>query len=214
MKKTGVVLIITGIIMVGWFGWQYWSGMQSVERIDDNVVKASENEDHKETLSVGTEPDNIERTGNSGELVNTDYDDGKDIAKLIIPEIDLAFDVFWGTGDEALAKGVGMYDSKWTAPPDQGRHTVLSGHRDSVFRPVGDLEDGDALYVNYNGVDYEYQINKTWITDANDRSVIVGKDEPTLTLSTCYPFHFVGSAPDRYIVEAELVKKGDLLNLD
>jgi|SRR5699024_4348157 sortase A len=214
MKKIGIVLIITGSIMVGWFGWQYWNGMQSVERLDDNVVKASDNEDRKGYLSVDTESDNIEKTDNSEKLISTDYDNGEGIAKLVIPEVDLAFDVFWGTGDEALAKGVGMYDSKWTAPPDQGRHTVLSGHRDSVFRPVGDLQDGDSLYVNYQGVDYEYQINKIWITDANDRSVIVEKDEPTLTLSTCYPFRFVGSAPDRYIVQAELVNKGDLLNLD
>lgn len=107
-----------------------------------------------------------------------------------------------------------MYDSEWTKPPDFGGHTVLSGHRDSVFSPVGDLEDGDMIYVRYQDEDYEYKINKTWITDAEDRSVIVGKDDPTLTLSTCYPFQFVGSAPDRYIVEAELVQTGDLLDLN
>jgi len=44
----------------------------------------------------------------------------------------------------------------------------------------------------------------TWITDPEDRSVIVDKDESMLTLTTCYPFDFIGNAPERYIIEAEL----------
>ena len=47
-------------------------------------------------------------------------------------------------------------------------------------------------------------MNKHWITDAEDRTVIVEKDKPTLTLTTCYPFNYIGDAPDRYIIEASL----------
>ncbi len=50
-------------------------------------------------------------------------------------------------------------------------------------------------------------MNKHWITDAEDRTVIVEKDKPTLTLTltTCYPFNYIGDAPDRYIIEASLI---------
>lgn len=51
---------------------------------------------------------------------------------------------------------------------------------------------------------YIYQIQKHWIADANDRTVIVAKDKPTLTLTTCYPFNYIGDAPERYIIEATL----------
>lgn len=98
-----------------------------------------------------------------------------------------------------------MYVIEWTTVPnlDHG-HTVLSGHRDTVFTKLGDLEEGDALTVQYGDQEYRYRIKKTWITDPDDRTVIVKKDKPTLTLTTCYPFHYVGPAPDRYIVQAEL----------
>ncbi|TKH84963.1 sortase domain-bontaining protein, partial [Bacillus cereus] len=48
-------------------------------------------------------------------------------------------------------------------------------------------------------------INKHWITDSEDRTVIVEKSEPTLTLTTCYPFDYIGDAPDRYIIESSLL---------
>lgn len=228
MKKLGIVLMVIGVMMVGWYGYQYWSGMQSVERIDDSVVKGLDNKDNEDFSTIDKDPNTVEKisisdntnshdteqSSTNDQSANVDYTNGEGIAKLVIPAIDLAFDVFSGTDDEALAKGVGMYDSQSTTTPDGFKHTVLSGHRDSVFRPVGDLQEGDSLYVNYKGEDYEYQINKIWITDADDHSVIVEKEEATLTLSTCYPFQFIGSAPDRYIVQAKLVKKGDLLNLN
>ena len=51
---------------------------------------------------------------------------------------------------------------------------------------------------------FPYKVKNIWITSKNDRSVIVSKDEPTLTLTTCYPFHYIGSAPKRYIVQGTL----------
>jgi sortase A len=212
MKKLGIVFIFTGLFMVGWFGYQYWSGMQSVTKLEGNVVK-EENEKTIVTANMNAEEIEELNISKKNSAIPDPSHEGEEIAQLVIPKINLAFDVFWGTTDDVLAKGVGMYDSQWTTPPDKFGHTVLSGHRDGVFRPLGNLKEGDSLYVRYKGLDYEYRINKIWITDANDHSVIVEKDEPTLTLSTCYPFYFIGSAPDRYIVQGDLVNIGDLLNL-
>lgn len=230
MRKIGIVLFVTGLALVGWFGFQYWNGMQAVTKLDDDVVKQENVEgtmsltndtDEKSNSDVndvdGAETSTEEQDNkptNKTEKPSFDHQDGDEVAQLVMPSIDLSFGVFMGTSDDVLAQGVGMYDSEWTTAPDQGGHTVLSGHRDSVFQPVGELVEGDSLFVNYQGEDYQYEINKIWITDEDDHSVIVEKDDPTLTLSTCYPFHFIGSAPDRYIVQAELIQKGDFLNLD
>lgn len=209
MRSLGIILIVSGLALIGWFGFQYWDSMQSVQKIKGDAVV-------KENTSDYTNPFLSEDGVTEIDTPTTDinFQSGDQLATLVIPSIDLVFDVFMGTDDDVLAKGVGMYQSDVTTTPDIGGHTVLSGHRDSVFSPVGELENGDSLYVRYQGMDYHYKIEKTWITDAEDLSVIVEKDEPTLTLSTCYPFRFIGSAPDRYIVEATLVDKGDLLELD
>ncbi|MBU5465380.1 class D sortase [Virgibacillus sp. MSJ-26] len=209
MRSLGIILMLSGLGLIGWFGFQYWNSMESVQQIEGANVVKDNTDDYTNPFSADDKQINSELP-----TKNTAFQLGDQMATLVIPSIDLVFDVFLGTDDDVLAKGVGMYQSDLTTTPDVGGHTVLSGHRDSVFSPVGELEHGESLYVRYQGIDYHYEIEKTWITDAEDRSVIVEKDEPTLTLSTCYPFRFVGSAPDRYIVEAKLVDQGDLLDLD
>ena len=97
-----------------------------------------------------------------------------------------------------------MFVSDLTTTPSGNGHTVLSGHRDTVFTELGQLKENDQLIVEYENKTYTYEINKHWITDSEDRTVIVEKSEPTLTLTTCYPFDYIGDAPDRYI-EASLL---------
>lgn len=133
------------------------------------------------------------------------FDVGSEMSRLIIPKIEKSYKTYWGADDATLKQGVGMYVSQWTTTPDEKRHTVLSGHRDTVFSELGTLNEGDVLYLEYEGQRYEYEIAEIWITDADDRTVIVDKDEATLTLTTCYPFEFLGSAPDRYIIQSKLI---------
>jgi len=209
MRLLGIVFIITGVFLIGLFGFQYWDSTKSVQNIEGDPIVKELSDDYVNPFS-----DDDTATDADPPQDEEDFQTGDHMATLVIPSIDLMFDVFMGTDDNVLAKGVGMYQSDLTTPPDVGGHTVLSGHRDSVFSPIGDLNHGDSLYVRYQGIDYHYKIEKTWITSADDLSVIVKKDNPTLTLSTCYPFRFVGSAPDRYIVEAKLVDQGHLLELD
>ncbi|TWT25097.1 class D sortase [Planomicrobium sp. CPCC 101110] len=130
---------------------------------------------------------------------------GEKTATLLIPEIEQKYSVYWGADDATLKKGVGMFVSDLTTVPGGYGHTVLSGHRDTVFTRLAELEEKDNLMVEYEGRIYVYEIFKMWVTDEDDRSVIVEKDESILTLTTCYPFDFIGSAPDRYIVQARLV---------
>ena len=61
--------------------------------------------------------------------------------------------------------------------------------------------------MKFEGQLFPYRVNNIWITSKDDRSVIVTKDQPTLSLTTCYPFHYVGSAPKRYIIQGTLEKQ-------
>ncbi|PEE67087.1 class D sortase, partial [Bacillus thuringiensis] len=123
------------------------------------------------------------------------------VAYLIIPKIQNKYSIYWVADDKVLKKGVGMFVSDLTTTPSGNGHTVLSGHRDTVFTELGQLKENDQLIVEYENKTYTYEINKHWITDSEDRTVIVEKSEPTLTLTTCYPFDYIGDAPDRYIIE-------------
>lgn len=129
----------------------------------------------------------------------------EEVGRLVIPAIETGYSIYWGADEETLDQGVGMYVSEWTTTPDQQRHTVLSGHRDTVFAGLGEMEIGDSVFLEYGGQRYEYAVEKTWITDAEDRTVIIDKDEATLTLTTCYPFDYIGYAPERYIIRASLI---------
>lgn len=212
MEKLYIFIMCAGLAVAGYFGYQWWQGSQSVETIS---IEESETEAPAEANMAEAEETQAEDTGSSEpekqETVPvmsdevTGYDQGEEMARLEIPKIENAYKTFWGADDATLKQGVGMYVSEWTTTPDQKRHTVLSGHRDTVFTELGELETGDMLALEYDGKRYEYEISKTWITDKDDRTVIVDKETPTLTLTTCYPLDYLGNAPDRYIIQAELV---------
>lgn len=120
---------------------------------------------------------------------------------LSIPALQEELPIIEGANEDELAKGVGHLSS--TGLPGEKKQILLSGHRDTVFRKLGELKNGDSLEVKMQAGTYSYRINKTYIVDANDQSVL-RSTYPTelLTLSTCYPFSYIGDAPDRYIIEA------------
>lgn len=127
---------------------------------------------------------------------------GQIIGVLHIPRLERELPIVEGVDEDELAKGVGHHSA--TALPDQGDQILLSGHRDTVFRRLGELEKGDRLVIEMPHGTFTYSIYHMEIVDREDRSVIRSTyPEEILTLSTCYPFHFVGSAPQRYIIYAK-----------
>ena len=81
---------------------------------------------------------------------------------------------------------------------------MLSGHRDTVFTQLGKLKIGDQLIVQTSAGSFVYEITLIRIVDKDDKTVIVPTDHAVLTVTTCYPFDFIGSAPYRYILVADL----------
>ncbi|MCZ2260680.1 class D sortase [Sporosarcina sp. G11-34] len=134
--------------------------------------------------------------------VYSDIKEGDSIGVLYIPRLDREIPIISGTHEDELARGVGHFIS--TALPGQQDQILLSGHRDTVFRQFGELEHGDEIHVKMEKGTFIYTIFDTEIVDADDRTVIRSTaPEEILTLSTCYPFTFIGSAPDRYIIYAK-----------
>lgn len=128
---------------------------------------------------------------------------GDVIGSLSIPRIKSTIPIIEGTGNKELKRGVGHYIG--SVIPGVSDNSVLAGHRDSVFRRLGEVKIGDLITVKNDYGTFVYEVHKIRIVNANDRTVIVPTKDAVLTLSTCYPFRFIGSAPKRYIVQAGLV---------
>lgn len=209
MEKIGFILIAIGIVIMGYAGIKIYQGSQNIEKYTPEPnLRPKSNPNNKsspqktETKIDTGDDEKVEKEKIMSNELNR-YEIGEKVAKLKIPKIGNQYSVYWGTDDKTLDKGVGMYVSKWTVTPDFQGHVVMTGHRDTVFVELGKLEEGDVLEVCYDDEIYTYLVDNIWITDPEDRSVIVDKDEPTLTLVTCYPFDFIGAAPERYIVQAK-----------
>jgi sortase A len=122
------------------------------------------------------------------------------MAVLRIPRIELEVAVLEGTSEWTLNRAVGHIED--TALPGTEGNAGIAGHRDGFFRGLKDIRVGDVLEVEtLKNVD-TYRIERTWIVDPDDVSVLDPTASASITLVTCYPFYFVGSAPQRFIVRA------------
>jgi sortase A len=128
--------------------------------------------------------------------------EGDNIGSLSIPVLKQKLPIIQGTGVNELKKGVGHFIQ--SVLPGEADNCILSGHRDTVFAKLGKLKIGDELIVQTVAGTYTYEINRIRIVDKDDKTVIVPTGHAVLTLTTCYPFSFIGNAPDRFILIADL----------
>jgi len=124
------------------------------------------------------------------------------IALLQIPKIHLEVPVFNGTDSLTLNHGAGRIVG--TARLGESGNIGIAGHRDTFFRGLKDLHKGDAIELKTrNGTD-TYIVDEIQIVTPDNTSVLRPRPQRSITLVTCYPFYFVGNAPQRYIVMASL----------
>ena len=124
------------------------------------------------------------------------------LAVLRIPKLRLEAPVFDGTDELTLNRGIGRILG--TAQLGHPGNVGLAGHRDGFFRGLKDIAPGDVIELTIPGRSDSYVVTDIQITTPEDVSVLRPTADTSLTLVTCYPFYFVGSAPQRYIVRASI----------
>jgi len=124
------------------------------------------------------------------------------LAVIRIPKIHLEVPVLPGTDDGTLDRAVGYIEG--TAKPGTDGNSGLAGHRDGFFRGLKDIVAGDVIELDTLQGKDSYRVERTWVVDPDDVSVLDPTSTRALTLVTCYPFYYVGSAPRRFIVRAVL----------
>jgi sortase A len=126
------------------------------------------------------------------------------VAILSIPDIGLKVPVYKNVSDLSLNRGAGLIEGM--ASPDDAGNVGIAGHRDGYFRVLKDVKTGDRLILQTKKGSRCYKVSQTLLVDPDNVKVLAPSEENTVTLVNCYPFYFVGPAPRRFIVKAQLEK--------
>ncbi|OFV94226.1 MAG: hypothetical protein A3F68_08440 [Acidobacteria bacterium RIFCSPLOWO2_12_FULL_54_10] len=122
------------------------------------------------------------------------------IGRIEIPRLNLSTMILEGDGERQLLLGAGHIPG--TGLPGDAGNTVIAAHRDTFFRPLQEIAENDEIVLTTLSGSFRYIVKSVEIADPDNTTVLQPSAEPALTLVTCYPFSFVGSAPKRFIVHA------------
>ena len=194
LRKFAWLVLVTGLIIFGVGAFQYVSTIQkerqATSEAHELLAKSRETPiEDREALRHTFKPE-------AGETVGL----------LEIDKIEASIPIVEGTDPDELEKGVGHYAS--TKYPGDNGQILFSGHRDTVFTRLGEVEVGDIISVELPYGTFDYEMVSSKIVDADDRTIIQPQlTEEELVISTCYPFGYIGNAPDRYIIYAKPVSQ-------
>ena len=127
---------------------------------------------------------------------------GDTVAKLSIPRLSTQLYVIEGDDERELRRGPGHMPG--TPMPGARGNSVIAGHRDTHFRVLKDIRKGDDIVIETAAGQFLYRVKDTSIVPPSSTSALQPSTGATLHLITCYPFYYVGAAPQRFVVEARL----------
>ena len=130
---------------------------------------------------------------------------GRDVIALIdIPRLNVSSPIMSGDSEAVLDVAIGHLPD--TPKPWQPGNSAIAAHRDGLFRPLRRIRIGDEVRIRSTAGDLLYRVRETKVVEPDDLSVLAPTEQSTLTLITCYPFNFIGNAPQRFIVHAERIE--------
>ena len=136
----------------------------------------------------------------SGPVVPTTIGPNGLIGRMEVSRLDVSVVVVEGTSNKSLRRAVGHIAG--TALPGQPGNVGIAGHRDTFFRPLRNIQRDDIITLTTSNGEYRYRVVSTRVVSPENVGVLDSDQDEVLTLITCYPFYFVGPAPDRFIVRA------------
>jgi len=143
----------------------------------------------------------IERQSGADSTKRPEAELGKPIGSIEIPRLRLSSVVLEGDDAAALLLGVGHLSD--TPLPWHDGNTVLAAHRDTFFRPLAHIRKGDVIRFSTADAAFEYVVKELKVVEPTAVEVLEPTSAATLTLITCFPFDYIGPAPQRFIVRAE-----------
>jgi sortase A len=209
LRIVQIAAFVLGTILLGWYlvarGHSFFASRAAIERFEDIRTAPIEVTRHSSTAAASPSTLPVDTTlwadGRIEEFQQSLLAEmDMPIALLRIPRLEIEVPVFVGTDDLVLNRGVGQIEG--TALPGEGGNIGIAGHRDGFFRPLKDIAVGDALVLESTSETTTFLVEELHIVDPSDVWVLAPTESPSVTLVTCYPFYFIGSAPQRFIVRA------------
>jgi sortase A len=127
------------------------------------------------------------------------------VGRIDVPRLRLSALAREGVDTRTLRGSAGHVPG--SALPGQPGNAAFAAHRDTFFRPLRGVRNGDEIMVTTPGGEFRYVVSSAIVVEPSDVSVLRATNEPTLTLVTCYPFDYIGSAPQRFVVSARLARR-------
>jgi sortase A len=182
-----LTLLVIALVSLGWYGISVFESRLYQSR--EGRILDEERRDRVVIGQMVTEPE---------------VPHGSVVGRLEIPRLKLSTVIREGDDPRTLRLAVGhLPDTAWPGHPG---NAALAGHRDTFFRKLRHIEPQDEILVTTSGGVYRYMVESTRIVTPDNVSVLESSNDSVLTLVTCYPFFFVGNAPERFIVRALLAK--------
>jgi sortase A len=125
---------------------------------------------------------------------------GEVIGEIQIPRLGVKAVVIQGDAPDLLDRAIGHLPQ--TPLPGEWGNVALAGHRDRLFRSLRNIHQGDIINLETSVGSYQYEVQSTFVVPATDIGVLRPSNPPELTLITCFPFNYIGHAPNRFIVRA------------
>lgn len=185
MKFVAAVMVIAGLLLAGWGGWTWVQSVQGQAQAREDWIVAP--------------PEGSQAPPDSRDRV---------FARLRCPRLQAERFVMRGATEQTLKEG-----PAWVAFSDQpgpAGHTLIAGHRDTHFEFLKDIRVGDEVILDYQGKSFAYRVRTLQVVRPDSREIVAPAASPTLTLITCYPFAWIGPAPKRLLVRAELIGNATL----
>ncbi len=125
------------------------------------------------------------------------------LGRIEIPRVGVSAPILEGVDDRTIRRAVGHFPET-PLPPDAG-NVALAAHRTTLFYGLRHIRIGDTITLTTPKGAFRYTVERTWVVDPADVSVLDASTDKILTLVTCYPFDYEGSAPKRFIVRAQAI---------
>lgn len=201
------ILLLVGVVCLGIFLWS-WLDSRLFEARQEEVLEQTLAE-HQRALPADSKPASETDALSSFRRAekrpaSPPPGEGELLGRIRIPRVDITAVVVEGVGKTSLRRAAGHIPG--TAMPSEGAGNVgIAAHRDSFFRGLKDIRKDDTIELTTLDGTERYRVEWTKIVQPTDTSVLAPTDGPALTLVTCYPFYYVGSAPKRFIVRAHRI---------
>jgi LPXTG-site transpeptidase (sortase) family protein len=196
--------------VLGLFALALWSGariesqiyqMAESGKLDAALLEAESGRLHFAERGAGSAVAKLARHARQ------DPGPGDVLGRIEIPRLGISAIVAEGVDTKTLSRAVGHLPS--TARPGDSGNCALAGHRDTFLRGLGEVREGDIVRIVTAAGSHSYRVEWSEIVEPHRVDVLDATESPSLTLVTCYPFAFVGRAPQRFIVRASRVESDE-----